>query len=637
MRLLVLALMLCTTRELAAAEIRIRPDHLAQALARAGPGDTFLLEAGIYRETIHLPASRPIRIQAAMGARVEIRGTDPLRARWKRFRGSIFRARVSRPVVQLFCDETLLTEARWPNRPKHDFWNRDTWARAGKGSRYGRIVDPALARTGIDWTGAVATLNVAHQFQTWTRTVLAHRAGEASFTYAKDLAGITRFADLTRPWEDDRYYLTGKLEALDSEGEWFYDKKTSMLYLWAPGGGDPGRHELETKVRAYGFTGDNVSGVELHGLRLFGCTFRLENCNACVIEDCHLRYPNVARRLADPEASELDKVETLIQGDGNAVLRSSFAWGPTVGLRMIGRRNRVEDCLLHDFCWDGALRTPLLFVGSRAKQAAEDRCIVSHCTLFNSGNAILNFRGRPGQIIEFNHVYRGVLACKDVALVYTGSPHTAGSEVRYNWVHGCRTEAFLTKPGLHGGLGIRGDDQTRNLTVHHNVVWDCGRDGIIVKGDCNLVANNTVFDIGTPTHPGNAIDLPTRPEPRKWWRDQFPLLRVQNAHSRIFNNLAPSITSNAKGRPFPPGPNFAANLAIDPPPLIDPAHFDFRPQRPSRLIDAGRPIAGITDGFAGEAPDVGACESGAKRWIPGITWDPEKVLGHRPRGYLAVR
>ena len=47
----------------------------------------------------------------------------------------------------------------------------------------------------------------------------------------------------------------------------------------------------------------------------------------------------------------------------------------------------------------------------------------------------------------------------------------------------------------HGlGQGIRGDDMTRGLTVHHNVVWDCGMTGIIVKGGANRIFNNTIFD-----------------------------------------------------------------------------------------------------------------------------------------------
>jgi hypothetical protein len=60
----------------------------------------------------------------------------------------------------VFVDGQLMVEARWPNMPLNRFWDRGRWARAGQGSRCGRMVDPALTKTDIDWTDAIAN-NVA--------------------------------------------------------------------------------------------------------------------------------------------------------------------------------------------------------------------------------------------------------------------------------------------------------------------------------------------------------------------------------------------------------------------------------------------------------------------------------------------
>ena len=52
--------------------------------------------------------------------------------------------------------------------------------------------------------------------------------------------------------------------------------------------------------------------------------------------------------------------------------------------------------------------------------------------------------------------------------------------------------------------------------------------------------------------------------------------------------------------------------------LNDPAVWDFRPREGSSLIDAGIEVPGITDGFIGSAPDIGAYEYGNTHyWIPG--------------------
>ena len=56
----------------------------------------------------------------------------------------------------------------------------------------------------------------------------------------------------------------------------------------------------------------------------------------------------------------------------------------------------------------------------------------------------------------------------------------------------------------------------------------------------------------------------------------------------------------------------------------DPDLFDFRPLRSSPLVDAGYVVPGVTDGYTGPAPDIGAYEWGDDiYWIPG--YQPEKA------------
>ncbi|MBN1341948.1 MAG: right-handed parallel beta-helix repeat-containing protein [Phycisphaerae bacterium] len=591
---------------------------LKRAAESVEPGDTCLVRSGTYRETIRFRGSgqpgRPIRFTAAPGETVVLSGTQRIAGPWKVYKGKIHQARVKSDFIQLFVDGRMMVEARWPNMQfPEDLWDRSRWARARTGSCYGKLVDPELAKTGIDWTGGRATLNVAHQFFTWTRTVSKHGAGEEAFEYAKDLEGITHYAKHAKGWEDDRYYLSGKLEALDSPGEWFLDTKTRTLYLWTLDGSDPGEHKVEAKVRNYGIDAAGVDHVQISGLHFFGATLRLEKCNHCAVEDCHLLYPTFARRISDPQTREEWVDQTCVVGSHNVVRRCSLVFSPTSGLMMRGSHNVAEDNLIRDICWYGSLRdVPLRMSLAESEQVGGG--LARHNTVHHFGNAgICVYGGRF--VVEYNHVYSGGLACKDVSLVYTHLPTCAGTIIHHNWVHGCRTE-------LDKGLGIRGDDQTRGLTVHHNVVWDCGRDGIIVKGDSNKVHNNTVLQIGEPDKPGNYISLHTQPEPKKPWRKQWPLLKTQNAHSEILNNAALTITGHVKGTPFPAGKNIGNNYQGKDPQLVNPNELDFRPRSGSPLIDAGREIPGITDGFKGKAPDIGAYEFGGEDWRAGITWNP---------------
>ena len=64
------------------------------------------------------------------------------------------------------------------------------------------------------------------------------------------------------------------------------------------------------------------------------------------------------------------------------------------------------------------------------------------------------------------------------------------------------------------------------------------------------------------------------------------------------------------------GTDLQNNLQISNPLFVDAANGDFRLQSGSAAIDAGRPISGITDGFVGPAPDIGAYELG-RTWTAG--------------------
>jgi hypothetical protein len=144
-------------------------------------GDTCVVHQGTYRETVVLQRSgasgRPIRFVTAPGEHVVIDVTEPVKGPWILHQGSIYKAKIDSLTSQVFVDGEMAIEARWPNMTFAERWRPSSWAKSSKGSRYGKIVDADLAATNIDWTGAIATLNVAHQFFSWTRRVKKHTKG----------------------------------------------------------------------------------------------------------------------------------------------------------------------------------------------------------------------------------------------------------------------------------------------------------------------------------------------------------------------------------------------------------------------------------------------------------------------------
>lgn len=591
----------------------------------AGPGDTCFVREGTYRETVRPKRSgirrNPIVYVAYPGERVTLSGTEVLQGDWKLYKDSIYQLQVEKDFEQLFVDGEMMVEARWPNRPFEKLWERSTWATSDKGSKYGKMVDAELAKTGIDWTGATATLNVAHQFFTWTRQVTHHTAGSDTFEYPKDMdARLSGTAHIDGHWQNDYYYLSGKLEALDSPSEWFYEKSSQTLYLWCPDGENPAEKSVEIKVRDHVFEVQDLDEIHLIGFHFFGATFHFENTVHSLVDGCHLLYPTYSRDLTDLAYEPQPAPRTSLSGSHNTIRNCSLAYTPLSGLVMTGAYNTLHNNLIHDVCWNGSLRYPAVSVtGGERPGDRWNPSFIKGNTVYNAGSAGIGFRHQATQI-EYNYVHHVGLMSHDVAAIYTGGDGIAGSVVSYNWVHNCHPEI---ENGKNIGLGIRADDQSRNISVHHNVVWDVGLDAIILKGEYHKLYNNTVFHTKPIFRFGNSIRLDTEPEPYKAWRVDAPLYSEQNAHTLVFNNLVGLIRAEYKKEtPFVHASNAFHNHLNYEPSFKDRDGFDFRPQEGAKTIDAGRALPGITDHYLGSAPDVGAYEAGAPNWRPGYQARP---------------
>ncbi len=591
------------------------------AVTALKPGDTCVFQNGVYRESVNLTVSgtaeKPIRVIAQ--GDVLFDGTDPVMTPWTQ-QGAAYRTPLPGPQIeQVFADGIPLTPARWPNASFSDTWIRSKWAQSAEGSKKDLMVCDALGGTGIDWTGALAVLNVGHQYKTWTRTVLAHNRGEPQFQYEL-VERLGDGKDDGRTWWDDRFYLTDTRKALDAPGEWYHDAEAGYLYLIPDDAAVPQSGAISVKRRDYAIYGRSVRHVHVSGFRFHGCTIRLDNAVGATIEDCQIRFPQFTRVIGEtlPNGQKKHTPHTGVSGTDNTIRRVLVAYASGIGIAASGRNNRIEDSIVHDVAWSGTINFPGILLNSEGTSSGTGST-VTRCEVFNTGNVGIRYGG-PSNIIEWNHVHHTGLACRDIAAIHTGSLRTRGSVARHNWVHHSM------------GKAIRGDDQTRGLTVHHNLVWACD-EGIIVKGDHNAVYHNTI--LGTEGH--GALIIPTRQEPKKWWT-RHELLPIQNLHSRFFNNYSETVIY----RHGPVGQNdqithnavadskrasFATALTNVDPTAIGTDKFDPRPQQGSFLVDAGTVAEGLTEDYAGTAPDPGAYEHRKPIWRPGPSWtSPEDLI-----------
>ena len=78
-----------------------------------------------------------------------------------------------------------------------------------------------MNETYFDPTGAIAILNVG-SFRTWSRNITSFDSDNNSLSY-----------DEVSSWKTKHhyYFLEGKLELIDSPGEWFFDNDNNTLYF----------------------------------------------------------------------------------------------------------------------------------------------------------------------------------------------------------------------------------------------------------------------------------------------------------------------------------------------------------------------------------------------------------------------
>jgi hypothetical protein len=595
-------------------------------------------------------------------------GVEDLPGPWGLADGQIYTTRVDRVFSQLFVDKQMLIEARWPNMPWEKRWEPTTWADtfrpSGEGTHYGTMADPALAETGIDWSGGLAVLNVG-SWDTYLRVVENHAVGSDRFNYARDMQERLAIEETvkTKAVGYDHYYLYGKLEALDAPGEWFWDPETKLLHVWLPDGSSPADHRMQVKRREYGFMINGVSDVEIVGFDFFGCTFSGEDCERVTVEDCDFRFPTYVKRMTDWEQEKQDIPEmwkrqnktyyaevgiqhpTALSGEHNTIRNCTYLYsdGPVM---MSGQFNTLENCLMQYIDWRGLGLGRGVWMGL-SKESKIIRNTLAYC----GASEGIQYAWMGPTVVELNYSHHIGYVQSDGACFQGCGVRLSGTVLRYNWAHDHHAYNW-------GHRGIRGDDVTRDLRVHHNVVFGCDFNGIVLKGNRNDVHHNTAI--------GNElvdICLTMVPEPHKEWRPENWDVNIpqQNIDSRASNNYAPVFSDRLRAQlrrmrafePFPQvhpgdvrgnydprrsmlkdaGPVFRDDL----PWLNDPEAMDFRPRAGSPLIDTGVVIEGYTGTFLGKAPDVGAYEYGAANyWIPG--YQPRQASRpYPPDGYTNAR
>jgi hypothetical protein len=556
-------------------------------------GDTVYIRGGSYHETVNLNAvegtsANPVVFTNYFGETVVIDGTIPITSSWILHEGSIYKTTLNEDIWQLFVDGEHQTLARFPNAETWSdlMWDRENGRRFESGDGVnGHMVDDAgrghldsLAGAGVSFNDCVAVMNLRN-WTTYARHVRNHITGADNFDY-----------DLVPNYTTTRagYFIEGglgdaELVMLDSPGEWAFDETTKTLYYWAEDGLNPAGRDIKGKNQSYAFNGTSgTKYVIIDGLNFFATTFYFYESEYITVQNCRFDYPTFSKRaigsISGPDKTWFGGSNS--KSNQHCILYNCefrYVDGPALYYKK-SDFTTIENNYFYMVDY-GCLDEGYSLNGNNANGTVYRRN-----TLEISGDSegcrigLNNASVYPATVAYNYHTRCGLLQTDGASVQY--SPSSANeSQNHHNWFIDNDRTSFR----------FDGDPAGQYGNVYRNVSMTSHHGAFRIKGDFHEVYNNTAVE---------AVG-----------KLNVALEKGGNANTVTRNNAADSITD----WPIPGTASNNYNGQIQGKSmrllLRDPDNFDFRPRDDAvELVDQGMVIGGITDGYEGLAPDLGAYE-----------------------------
>jgi hypothetical protein len=405
---------------------------------------------------------------------------------------------------ELFYGGRPMTLARWPNEGE---WERiagypDATARKDEhGGMVGKL-EEGFTYSGDRPRGWKDTSDLwVHGYWSWDWANSYERV--ASLDLERRLIKTAAPYGLYSFRKGQRFYFLNLLEELDHPGEWFLDRKTSILYFWPPAPLTR-RAEGEFKVQGSRFKVQgsaskvqasppeillslladpllkltDVSHVTFRGLMLEatrGSAVQIQGGASNRITACLIKnIGNYGVTIAGGTGHGVQACDIFDTGDGGV----SMDGGDRQTLRPGG--HFVENChFARQGRWSKCC-VPAILIGGVGQRA-------SHNLIHDHPHCAILFNGND-HLVEFNEIHHIALETGDVGAIYTGRDYTfRGNRIRYNFVH------HTGGVGM-GSMGIYMDDCVSGTEIFGNIFYKVQRAAFLGGGRDHQVLNNIFVD-----------------------------------------------------------------------------------------------------------------------------------------------
>ncbi len=229
------------------------------------------------------------------------------------------------------------------------------------------------------------------------------------------------------------FVLVGKLEFLDSAGEWYYDSATKTVYLWTPGGSSPANHVVRGSVHEIGVAGRSYNYVTIKDLEL------LHN-KECGISSSG-SYVNIDNNTVSfPDA----KGVFISPGLSNIISNNTVSGANHIGIEGYSEKSTYTDNKINNTSLLDGLGLSGIgewYMGGSGLYVEGNDNVIKYNRVTNSGYNGIRV-SKETNVVEYQFVQNALLTKDDGGGIYTAAagsyPNapTAGSIIRYNIIDG---------------------------------------------------------------------------------------------------------------------------------------------------------------------------------------------------------
>ena len=275
------------------------------------------------------------------------------------------------------------------------------------------------------------------------------------------------------------YYFYNVLEELDSPGEFYIDRDSGVLYVYAD------RKDSVFDISIENSPLISIKGADNMTVSGFTLTCTLETAVTVSGNDNHidgLLIKNVANHgvTASGFRNIVENCEITHTGRGGIYLSGGDRATLTPG------ENRAENNYIHDFS-----EVYQTYQSGVSLSGVGNVC--AHNEISGSPHMAVGYSGNE-HLIEYNYIHDVVLQSSDAGAIYAGRDWAGhGTVIRYNLIRDIGSGSFTP-------IGIYWDDGLSGQTAYGNILINVGQIGLFSGGGRDNVMRDNII-IGESRNP----------------------------------------------------------------------------------------------------------------------------------------